>query len=285
MTATRLSNFIWLWGAFPHYLEEIKDSGSAVQNIEKICFSKKGLLFDEFSKLYPALFANADRHIAIIRTLATKQMGMTRKQITENTLISEGGTAQKVLEELVQSGFVSAYRPFGKKKKEKLYRLTDEYSLFYLRFIENKEHEGGDIWQHLSQTPAYRAWSGYAFENICLKHISQIKKALGISGIYSLSSSFYKKGTDVEPGIQIDLLIDRKDHVVNLFEIKFHNDAFSISKSYAEKLRAKMGVFRKATKTKKQLSWVLLTTFGLGANKHSLGLVHQDLDMNDLFEA
>ncbi len=270
-------------GGIPHYLEEIKAGKSAAQNIEKICFSKKGLLQDEFSKLYPALFANADRHISIIRSLAQKKQGLTRKQIIANIDFSEGGTVQKVLEELSESGFISGYWPFGKKKKEKLYRLTDEYSLFYLQFIENKKQEGDDIWQHLSQTQAYKIWSGYAFENICLKHIPQIKKALGISGIYSLSSSFYKKGTAAEPGAQIDLLIDRNDHLINLFEIKFYNDFFVLNKAYAEKLRKKMSIFRNATKTKKQLFWVLLTTFGLQTNQHSLGLVQQALTIDDLF--
>ena len=126
-------------GGIPHYLKEIKGGLSAIQNIEKICFSKKGLLRDEFSRLYHSLFTNAEIHIAIIRILASKRLGLTRKQIVENTKIKEGGTISKVLDELEQSGFVSAYRPFGKRKKEKLYRLTDEYSLFYLQFIENKE--------------------------------------------------------------------------------------------------------------------------------------------------
>ena len=122
----------------------------------------------------------------------------------------------------MQSGFITIYRPFGKKKKEKLFRLTDEYSLFYLQFIEGKALEGADTWHHLSQTQAYKIWSGYAFENICLKHIPQIKKALEIGGIYSLSYSFYKKGTKEEQGLQIDLLIDRNDQTINLFEVKFY---------------------------------------------------------------
>ena len=132
--------------------------------------------------------------------------------------------------------------------------MTDEYSLFYLRFIENKELEGEDIWQHLSQTQAYKTWSGYAFESICLKHVPQIKKALGISGIYSLSSSFYRKGNAEEKGLQIDLLIDRNDHVITLFEIKFYNKEFSMTRDYTEKLRQKMWRFEEITKTKKQIS-------------------------------
>lgn len=246
--------------------------------------SKTGLLSDEFSKLYRSLFKKADNHIAIIRALGKKRQGLTRQEIIIKSKVSEGGTFQKVLRELEYSGFISAYRPFGKKKKEKLYRLTDEYSLFYLQFIEGQAYEGGNFWQHLSQTQAYKTWAGYTFESICIKHLPQIKKALGISGIYSLSASFYKKGTAAEPGAQIDLVIDRSDQTINLFEIKFYNEPFSLTKAYMEKLRNKRTVFRQSTGTRKQLFWVFLTTFGLKVNPYSLGMIDKILTMNDLFE-
>ena len=270
-------------GGIPHYLKEVSGKGSAIQNIERICFARQGLLQDEFSRLYPSLFTDAEKHIAVIRSLATTKQGLTRKRLVEQLPFSEGGTLKKILEELEQSGFIASYRPFNKKKKEKLYRLIDEYSHFYLTFIEGKEHEGNDIWHHLSQTQAFTSWSGYAFESLCLKHIPQIKKALSIAGIYSLSSSFYKKGTATDKGIQIDLLIDRSDHTINLLELKFYKENFTLTKVYAEQLRTKMSIFRKATKTTKQLSWVLLTTFGMEANQHSLGLIQQALTMDDLF--
>lgn len=269
-------------GGIPHYLKEVKSGKSAVQNINDICFSRNGLLRDEFLRLYPSLFPNADKHFKIIRTLAEKREGLTRQAIVKNTKLADGGNLTKILDELTHSGFITPYRTFN-KKKGKIYRLTDEYSLFYLKFIENKELEGDDIWQHLSQTQQYKTWSGYAFENICLKHIPQIKKALGISGIYSLSSSFYKKGTADEKGIQIDLLIDRKDQVINLVEIKFYNKEFSLTKAYADNLRQKMWRFEEITKTKKQISWVFISSYGLKKNSYSLDLVDKSLVIDDLF--
>jgi len=271
-------------GGIPHYLKEIRRGDSAAQNINRICFSPTGLLTNEFSRLYVSLFNQAENHIAVIKALASKQQGLTREQIVKATKLPSGGLVSRVLEELLSSGFITAYRPFGKKKKEKLYRLTDEYSLFYLNFIEGKEHEGDDIWNLLSQTQLYKTWSDYAFENICLKHIAQIKKAIGISGIYSLSGSFYKKGTAEGKGAQIDLLIDRNDHVINLFEVKFYNEPYTITKDYAAKLREKMGVFRSTTKTKKQLFWVFISTFGVLENQHSGSIIAKFLMMDDLFE-
>lgn len=269
-------------GGVPHYLKEVKRGKSAIQNINDICFSRNGLLRDEFLRLYPSLFPNADKHFKVIRALAEKRDGLTRQEIIKHTQLKDGGGLTTVLDELSHSGFITPYRAF-QKKKGNIYRLTDEYSLFYLKFIENKELEGEDIWQHLSQTQTYKTWAGYAFENICLKHIPQIKKALGISGIYSLSSSFYRKGTATQKGVQIDLLIDRKDHVINLFEIKFYNKEFTINKDYAEILRQKMWRFEEITKTKKQLTWVFISTYGLKQNEHSLEMINKSLTIDDLF--
>ena len=270
-------------GGIPHYLNEVEAGLSAAQNIERICFSPTGLLNNEFSRLYSALFENADNHIAVIKALAQKWQGLTRTEIIALSKLTDGGGVTRCLDELISSGFVSTYFPFGKKKKEMLYRLTDEYSLFYLQFIENKAHKGNNIWLELSQTQDYKSWSGYAFESLCLKHIPQIKKALGISGVYAETSSFYQKGTAQESGVQIDLLIDRKDNVINLFELKFYSGMMTLSKSYAEDLREKITLFKEITQTRKQVFLNLLTTFGLKPNEHSIGLIDKAMTMDVLF--
>ena len=271
-------------GGIPHYLKEIKSGKSAAQNIDDICFADSGLLKDEFSKLYFALFEHAENHVAVIRALAKKKQGMTRSEIINKTNLTNGGTLTKVINELIQSDFISAYKPFNKKKKTKLYRLTDEYSLFYLQFLENSETEGIDSWKGMSQTQAYKIWTGYAYENICLKHISQIKKAIGISGIYSTASSFYKKGTTQQKGTQIDLVIDRNDHVINLFEVKFYNTKFSTNKSFEEQLNNKLAIFQATTKTPKQVFISLITTFGLVENEKNTDLIEHVLTLDHLFE-
>jgi len=283
-TDYQIAQIYMAMGGIPHYLKEIESGKSAVQNIDAICFSDNGLLKDEFKRLFLSLFAHADKHIAIVRALATVHQGLTRKQLVKTAKVPEGGNTTKILEELEQSGFISTYFPFGKKKKGKLFRLTDEYSLFYLKFIEDKNNEGANTWQQLSQTQAFKIWSGYAYENICLKHIPQIKEALKIAGIYSVSSSFYKKGNKKEQGTQIDLLIDRNDQVINLFEIKFYNTEWSLTEAYAKNLRDKLRIFQEATKTKKYLMLSLITTFGLKQNQHSLGFIENVITLADLFE-
>jgi AAA+ ATPase superfamily predicted ATPase len=271
-------------GGIPHYLKEIKKGKSAVQNIDEICFSKLGLLRNEFSKLYPALFRFPEKYIAVIRTLATKKVGMTRNEIITKAKTANGGATSKILEELEQSSFITSYHAMNKKKKEKLFRLTDEYSLFYLHFMEDKSNEGRGTWQYLSQTQSYKTWSGYAFESICLKHIGQIKKALGIFGVYSKTASFVKKGTKTEKGTQIDLVIDRNDNVINLVEVKFYNKEFTLTKAYAAQLQQKKWIFENSTQTKKSTALTLITTFGIQQNEHSLGLIENVLTLDDLFE-
>jgi uncharacterized protein len=270
-------------GGIPHYLNEIKPGKSATQNINNACFSKKSLLRNEFSNLYAALFANADNHIAAIRALAKSKQGLSRPAIVQNAGLSEGGNTSQMLEELEQSGFITSYFPFGKRKKDMLYRLTDEYSLFYLRFIERNKDSGNNTWNQLSQTPTAKVWAGYAYENACLKHLENIKKALGISGVYTEASAFFQKGSAEEKGAQIDLVLDRADQTINLFEIKFYNTGFKMSETDAKALRNQMWIFREKTKTKKRLMVVLLCTFGMAHNQHSLGLVEQVLTMDDLF--
>ena len=270
-------------GGIPHYLKEIEAGKSAIQNINDICFSKKGILRDEFSRLYFALFANADNHIAVVRALGQSRQGLSRPDIIKIGQLSEGGNTSTVLEELEQSSFITSYYPFDKRKKEKIYRLTDEYSLFFLRFIERNQNEGNDTWNHLSQTQAAKIWAGYAYENACLKHIPQIKKALGISGVYTQSSTFFQKGKGAEQEVQIDLLIDRNDRIINLFEIKFYDTEMTLTEADAKALRNLMSVFSVKTKTKRYLMMSLITTFGLQHNKHSLGLVEKVLTLEDLF--
>lgn len=270
-------------GGIPHYLKEVNGGKSVVQNVDNICFSDTGLLRDEFTKLYFSLFENAEKHMAIIRALSTSKQGLTRQKIVELAKVAENGNTTKVLEELEQSSFITSYHPFGKVKKDMLYRLTDEYSLFYLQFIENKVHEGSGIWQHLSQTQAYKTWCGYAFESVCFKHLPSIKKALGINGIYAVSATFYKKATAEQRGAQIDLLLDRADNVINVFEVKFHNAEITLNKDQSEALRRKLWTFAETTKTRKRLSLALITTYGLNPNIHSSGLVETVLTLEDLF--
>ncbi len=270
-------------GGIPHYLEQIVGGKSAVQNINDICFQPQGLLRTEFGNLYSSLFSNPERFEAVIKALSATWQGLSRLDIIAKTKMADNGSVTSILLELEQSGFITSYLPFGKKKKDMLYRLTDFYSLFYLKFIQDIPDKEIIDWQSLSQTQSWITWSGYAFENICFQHIERIKAALGIAGVHANQYSFVSKATDELEGAQIDLLIDRQDNVISLCEAKFYKDELILTKVDADNLMRKKSIFRHVTKTKKQIFIVLITTFGLIKNKHSLALVDNVLDMNALF--
>jgi uncharacterized protein len=271
-------------GGIPQYLNDIQSGESTTQIIDRLCFSKDGWLIDEFNNLYSALFDGADRHVSIVKTLANKPSGMTRTELIEASTLSSGGSLTKILEELLESGFISAFIPFNKTTKDTLYKLTDEYSLFYLKFIEGNKASGVGTWLLKAASPSWISWSGLAFETIWLKHIPQIKKALGIAAVYTEQSAWRYVVKGKGKGTQIDLLIDRQDHCINLCEVKFSTKPFVVSNDYAATLTAKRFVFEEETGTKKTIFITLLTTFGATTNEHYLNTVQSQLNMNVLFD-
>jgi uncharacterized protein len=271
------------FGGVPHYLEQAAPGLSAAQIIDKACFTKTGFLYNEFTDLYKALFDSADRHFKVIRALAAKPMGLSRNELISICKLQSGGSTTALLEELSAAGFITAYIPVGKKSKDSIFKLTDEYSLFYLKFMEANRTGSKGTWTRLSDTPTWKSWSGFAFESICMKHIPALKKGLGISGIYSETAIWKSRGNSSSGAAQIDLVIDRRDNCINLCEIKFYENTFSIDKKYAAALHQKKHVFKTETKTRKHLFITLITTTGLQQNEHSLGLIDQQLNLDDLF--
>lgn len=266
-------------GGIPFYLDQIDPYKSAAQNIEALCFRKGALLVLEFQNLFNSLFKNAAPYERIIIALASKSSGMNRKEISQAAAIPSGGNLSKKLDALEESGFVTRYTPFQKKAKETVYRLSDFYSRFYLKFIRDNTNFDAGIWTNAIDHPAQRAWSGYAFEQVCLAHTQQIKNALQIGGIISNTLTWRSKD-----GIQIDLLIDRRDQVVNLCEIKYSINPYAITKDYAAKLRNKIGTFKQETNTRKTVFLTMITTYGLVQNKHASALVQNEVLMDALFE-
>jgi uncharacterized protein len=270
-------------GGIPTYLQEAKQGETPTQAIDRAFFTKDGSLRYEFTNLYAALFDNYHNHIAIIKILAGKWRGMTRQELIAQSKFSDGGGLSKILEELEASSFIMQMPSFQKKTKDFVYRLTDEYSLFYLKFIEGKTIMGKNIWLKQSLEDTYKIWSGYAFENVCLKHADAIKMALGISGIYTETSSYYHKGNEESEGFQLDMLIDRADRAINLCEIKFYNDDFPMTDEFATQLRQRRELFRSLTKTKKALFNTLITTYGVKHSKSSRGQTDNVITMDKLF--
>ena len=268
-------------GGIPYYLDAIQPDLSALQNMQQLFFDKSSLLKNEFFNLYRSLFRKYDIYEKVVEILSTKTEGLPRNDIIKLSGIASGGTLTKVLSDLEESGFISSYIAFNNKQKNITYRLSDFYTSFYFKFIKDGKYQGENSWIDLNDNPVQRTWQGFTFEQICIDHVAQIKKALGISGIQSNHVS-WKGGTD-EKSAQIDLLIDRRDHVINICECKFSMDTFAIDKVYSEKLRAKIATFKTVSNTKKSVFLTMITTYGVEKNKYANLLMQNEIMMDDLF--
>ncbi|HSX12490.1 MAG TPA: hypothetical protein VLF61_03280, partial [Rhabdochlamydiaceae bacterium] len=279
-------------GGIPFYLRGVKKGLSAAQNINALCFEKNGLLFDEFKNLFDSLFEKAEVNLTIVREIVKHGNKISRENLIRAMGISSGGTLNKRLRELEAAGFIQSYLPFERTARNHFYRVTDEFSLFHLKWIEPYlkskaiDHEHG-YWQKMVKTPAVSSWAGLAYEAICLKHIAQVRKALGLEKVTCKTGSwqyFPKKGSN-EDGVQIDLIFDRQDGAITLCEIKYSEKPFVIDKTYAKKLIQKIDIFESRSKTTKQIMLALITTMGLKSSVWSKEIVHKEVTLKNLFLA
>ncbi|MCL2327787.1 MAG: ATP-binding protein [Bacteroidetes bacterium] len=267
-----------IMGGIPYYLEQLKKGKSLSQNIDNLFFSKDSILKGEFKKLFASLFKKYTKHITIVEILGKKRMGMSREEIVAQSKILDGGGLTSVLEDLEMCGFINVYNAYGKKNKNKVYQLVDFYSLFYLTFIAGSSQTNPQYWTNLGESSTKLSWYGYSFELLCLTHVEQIRQKLGISGVVHYVNSWRSD----DKTRQIDLLIDRNDNVINVCEIKFSKDEYTITKEYDRELQAKLSKFQSATATKKALHLTMLTTFGTSKNQY-FGNVQNEVNLDDLF--
>lgn len=269
-------------GGVPFYLSLIDPHQSVAQNIDRLFFHKNASLGQEFNELFNALFVNADKYIDIVRAIATRREGLLREDIIKQTKISGGGLS-KMLDNLERCDSIEIYANYKNKSRNTIYRICDPYTLFYFKFIENNKTKDTNYWSAHLNTNQINAWQGFSFEMACITHLQQIKKALGIDGIATSSCAWHKTGTGSDSGAQIDLLIDRADRVINICEMKFCQEPYTITKEYETKLRNKMAIFKQASKTTKALVLTMVTTYGIALGKHRW-IAQSEVTMDDLFQ-
>lgn len=273
-------------GGIPYYLKMLERDKPLSKNIDDLFFKQFAPLRQEYDFLFRSLFKNSKLYKDVVQAISSKLKGLTRPEIAEATHQGDGGVLTEVLENLCRCDFIRKYTPFGKKSVGTLYQLTDMYVLFYLRYVTSNGQDE-NFWTNSQNSGSHAAWSGYAFEQVCLQHLQKIKSGLSILGILSNSYSWFSKpftdadGTSWDGG-QIDLLIDRADNVINICEMKYASGEFVITKEYEEKLRNRESLFRHVSKTRKATNHVFVTTYGVKQNVHS-GIVQHQLTMDSLF--
>lgn len=271
-----------VFGGVPLYLEMLNKDLSLDANIDNLFFGHRAPLHDEYSFLFRSLFKESEYYMRIIDIISKKNMGVSRQDIVDATGISNNGTLTKALKNLISCDFIRHYNSYGKKERGTLYQLTDLSILFYKRFVERYNGKDEHHWTNIIDNPARRAWTGIAFEQVCLLHVGQIKQALGISGVQADVCSWQFAGNDEMPGTQIDMLIARRDKVVNLCEMKYSTYEYAITPKYNMELRQRIATFRSVTRTHHSLQLTMVTPWGVKHNANS-SIVNQSLTLEHLF--
>ena len=270
-------------GGVPYYWSLLKKGRSLPQNIDDLFFRENAPLRNEYDNLYRALFNKPDQYMRIIEALSRVKKGISRDEISRITKIASSGELSKKLKELENCGFIRIYAPYGYKQRNQIYQLIDNYTLFYYQFLKNNTFDENE-WENLSNTPIVTAWSGIAFERVCLEHVPQIKAALGISGVHTEVSTWQCAPAPDEGiyGSQIDLLIVRKDQVINLCEMKYSESGYIVSAEFNRDQNRKISDFRKKTGTRYAIHSTLITTYETVRNQYS-GELQAIITAEDLF--
>ena len=275
-----LAQAYMILGGIPYYYGYFEPGLSLAQNIDRLFFEKRAKLKDEYDRLFTSVFESPDYMKKLVFLLSGRSRGYTRKEIIESPEFSEGARLTDALRALIAGDFVIKYVPFGYRKKEIHYRLSDPFCIFWLHFLSNTS-TSSNFWQSLQESPHGNVWNGLAFERVCFQHIEQIKRKLGISGIRTNESAWSL--TDHEAGgVQIDLLLDRGDNVINACEMKFAAREFKVDKDYYRLLMNRHALLREAVPHRKTIQNILITTFGLTYNEYS-GIFSDTITLDDLF--
>jgi AAA+ ATPase superfamily predicted ATPase len=273
-----------IMGGVPYYWSFLEKGLSLPQNIDRIFFADNALLDNEFEYIYSSLFHNPEPYIKIISALGKKKAGMTREEIVKASKLPESGNLSKKLEELENCGFIRRYNSYGKKQKDSLYQLIDNFTLFYFKFLEKKptdEH----FWTNNQLSQAVKTWCGLAFERVCLEHVSEIKNALGISGVSTNAYSWSCK-KDNEKGLegsQIDLIIERRDQIIDLCEMKYSTKPFKVTLKVDTDIHRKTWDFINATGTHFAVHPIILTPYGITDDSYR-GQIQAVITADDLFK-
>lgn len=270
-----------IFGGIPFYLNYLQRGLSLAQNVDNLFFKKGAGLRMEFDRLFASVFGNPDMMTSIVRALSMRSMGCTRSEIAATTGYSEGGTLTEALKALIASDFVIRYTPFGYSKREEYYKLIDPFCIFYIKHVDKRNEITDGFWQQNATTQTIVTWRGYAFENVCFNHLPQIKRALGISGVGTSQSAWTKAGSD-EQGTQIDMIISRRDNIVNMCEIKFYGGEFTVDKNYDLLLRRRREMLEEIIPAKSSINTTLITTFGAKENEYRWAF-DSVITMEDLF--
>ncbi len=271
-------------GGIPYYWGFLEKGFGIQRNMDRMFFADDAVLSGEYGELYQSLFDSPEPYMAIVEALGQAKLPMTRDEIGKAASIPSSGRLTTYLDDLEKCGFIGRFRAYGAEVRGAVYRLMDNYTLFYFKFVKNNIDNDRTFWSDSLESPFRTAWLGFAFERLCLLHIDQIKRALGISGVRtSVSTWRHQADSEYPKGAQIDLIIDRRDDIINLCEMKFCHGKFLIAKKYDDELLSKRQVFKAVTGTKKAVHLTMVTTEGVERNAY-WNDIQSEVTLDELFK-
>ena len=295
LTNRQIVDLYIILGGVPYYLSLLDPQVSIGQNIDNLVFKKDGELYQEYNLLFSSLFDDSELHSSIVNELSLSRNGLEIEVLAEKLQVLRNGSLTRALKQLEEAGFVRRYIPYGKQRRNGFYRLIDEYSFFYNRFIKPTVHRSiglsENYWVGTMNSQKYYTSAGYSFETLCHKHYHSILRALQISGIQTSVHSWqynpkikrYDNMTGEGSGAQIDMLFDRADSLISLCEIKYTSKPYTMTKADYSKLKHASAIFAERTKTKKQLNWILISAEGARRNAYLDEVYASVLDVDSLF--
>jgi hypothetical protein len=279
----QLAEAYMIVGGIPHYWNKFSRKQSLSANIDRLFFEKGADMVVEYGVLFSSLFSHPEAYESIINALSQKKKGLTRKELAELIGYRESGRLTTILTNLELCGFIEKVTQPGRRSRDAMYQLIDNFVLFYNEFIHKKEVKP-NYWSTHLDSSAHLAWSGLAFERLCFQHKKQIAATLGISGVYTAWYA-WSAAPDTEkgyPGMQVDLVIDRADGVVNLCEAKFSSKPYAITPGYLEELRLRQGRYREEVAPKKSVHITMITASGV-VNNPQRQSINSFVELDDLF--
>lgn len=270
-----------IFGGVPYYLSLLDSRHSLAQNVDRLYFKRGAELSNEYHRLYSSLFKSPDAYLRIIELLNQNKKGLSRTELVEKLGATSNGSLTKQLRDLENCDIIRRYsvKARGKlKARDSYYQLDDLFTIFHLTFSGKAISDS--YWQQRVNSPMMNTWQGLAFERVCMSHIVQVRQALGLGRIAVEYYSWRSK--DDAPRAQVDMVIERADHLVNLCEIKFARSEYNITAADDRGMRAKGDAFLRDTGIRCGVLPTWVTPYGLKKNMYSTEVQYQ-VTLDDLF--
>jgi predicted AAA+ superfamily ATPase len=220
------------FGGVPKYWKLIEANKSYEQNIEKLFLQEEGYLFNEYEKVFYSQFKEPRMYETIVNHLIARPL--TLEEIARKLNKKSSGSLKSYLDNLSVAGFLISYTPYNKSATTKLkkYKVSDEYVRYFFKFIKANQkiiknnQMNKRLFERLIQ-PKWEVWSGFAFENFCLKNAISLAHKMGFDEYVETFGPYFNRNNQANSsgtGFQIDLLYKRSDRVITLCEIKYLKD-------------------------------------------------------------